>query len=149
MQERADIIKAATQQKMQTSMASFNEFAEKHPSVGMFDIPSETLASYLSSLGSSETSNDGSDERSAIKSTNDQGLTCRACGLTFSSRKEQGDHFRSDAHRSRLRRMLEWEGGMEKNLERVEEDEDGDCGGYMPLLACHCVRKNDFMIVML
>ncbi len=120
-------------------MPSFNEFAKKHPSVGMFDIPSETLASYLSSLGSSETSDDGSDEKRAINSTNNQGLTCRACGLTFPSREEQGDHFRSDAHRSRLKMMLEWEGETGKNLKRVEEEEDedgdGDCGGYMSLLA--------------
>eukprot|EP01084_Bolivina_argentea_P069123 125837_1 len=111
---------------MQTSMLSLNEFAEKHPCVGMFDIPSGTLASYLSSLGSLDTI-DGSDEnKTAISSTNNQGLTCCACGLTFPSREEQGNHFRSDTHRIRLKIMLGWEGGTGKNLEMVKENEDGD-----------------------
>ncbi len=107
-------------------MLSFNAFAEKHPSVGMFDIPSGTLASYLSSLIPSETSYGGSDDKKAINSTNSQGLTCLACGLKFSSREEQGNHFRSDTHRSRLKMMLGWDRGTEKNLESVEEN-NGIC----------------------
>ncbi len=133
---------------MQTSMLSLNEFAEKHPCVGMFDIPSGTLASYLSSLGSLDTI-DGSDEnKTAISSTNNQGLTCCACGLTFPSREEQGNHFRSDKHRIRLKIMLGWEGGTGKNLEMVKENEDGNCGGALvrPLYLLRHMRKRDLVI---
>ncbi len=133
---------------MQTSMLSLNEFAEKHPSVGVFDIPSGTLASYLSSLGSSDTSDGPDEKKTAISSTNIQGLTCRACGLTFPSREEQGNHFQSDTHRIRLKIMLGWEGGTGKNLEMVEENEDGNCGAEFvrPLCLLRHMRNNDLVI---
>ncbi len=123
---------------MQTSTMplSLNEFAEKHPSVGMFDIPMGNLASYLSNLRLSDTSSDDSDKSPTIRSTDNQGLTCRACGLTFPSREEQGNHFRSDAHRIRLKTMLGWEGGAGKDLEMVTENEDGHCGGAFVRFLC-------------
>lgn len=98
----------------------------------IFSVPNKLLCNQFVEEKSLVTASETTSSSHHLGNTDEKGLTCRACNLTFVEHLEQQQHFKSDLHRINLVRNLAGKKPITEligeNLESSSEIPDGGRG---------------------